>query len=360
MAQWSDLPHDLVVSIAKRVLLLEDFIVFGAVCRSWKSAATKENFTRTHQVPLLMLPEKKGTTLREFYSLKHGKVFKQNMPELVTGKLLYSSLGWLMTQSDKDSEVNLLHPLNHMCIELPDVETFKNLHSKEEHRKLFGDFIVGKFVLSSSPSWTSDYTVMIHSCKRLAFCRRGLGDQQWNIIDSSKTSDRLYFDITYYEGKFYAVDYFGEIYVCEIEDPKAPAKTRVIVPRLPYELKRPYIIEKLYLVESAGALLLVKCPVETIEYFRVFEVPMSDGNWSNSDVKNLGNRSLFLGCNSSFSVEASNYGCKANCIYYTNRPLQRQQGEDMGIFNMEDGKVESYIKESLNFPTPHLWAEPSL
>ncbi|KAB2637588.1 F-box protein SKIP23-like [Pyrus ussuriensis x Pyrus communis] len=308
MAQWSDLPLDLVVSIAKRVLLLEHFIVFGAVCRSWKSAATKENFTRTHQVPLLMLPEKKGTTLREFCSLKHGKVFKQNMPELVTGKLFYSSLGWLMTH----------------------------------------------------PSWTSDYTVMIHSCKRLAFCRPGLGDQQWNVIDSSKTNDRLYFDVTYYEGNFYAVDYFGEIYVCEIEDPKAPAKTRVIVPRLPYEFKSPYIIEKLYLVESAGALLLVKCPIETIEYFKVFKVPTSDGNWSNSELKNLGNRSLFLGCNSSFSVEASNYGCKANCIYYTNRPLQRQQGEDMGIFNMEDGKVESYVKESLNFLTPHLWVEPSL
>ncbi|KAB2637585.1 F-box protein [Pyrus ussuriensis x Pyrus communis] len=194
MPLWSTLPHDLIASVAKRLFTFEDFIAFGAVCKSWKSAATKENFTTRHQIPLLMLPEKKEkesttttatSTVREFYNLKN----------------------------------------------------------------------------------------------------------------------------------FYAVDPYGTILVCEIEDPMQ-ARTRVIVPKLPTELGFPFLCEKEYLVESPGALLLVtRSFVPTVE-FRVFEVPLSNGDWSDgAEVKSLGTRTLFLGYNSSFSVESSNYGCKANCIY---------------------------------------------
>ncbi|XP_050147593.1 F-box protein At2g26160-like [Malus sylvestris] len=377
MPPWSVLPHDLIASIAKRLFAFEDFIAFGAVCTSWKSAATKENFTTRRQIPLLMLPEKEKekesttttttatSTVREFYNLKNGKVFQLNMPDLVRGKLCYSSLGWLMTQSDKDSKLDLLHPLNHSRIELPDAETFKKHHSDldlSNLKTLFGDFLVRKFVLSSSPSCSSDYTVMIHSWERLAFCRPGIGDQQWNVLMKSEKEDHLYFDITYYKGKFYAVDAYGTILVCEIEDPMQ-ARTRVIVPKLPEELGFPFLCEKEYLVESAGALLLVtRSFIPTFE-FRVFEVPLSNGDWSDdARVKSLGNRTLFLGYNSSFSVESSNYGCKANCIYYTNHPpaLVRQEEEiDMGIFYMEDGKAEADLREPINSLTPHLWVEPS-
>lgn len=114
------------MSIAKLLFVLEDFTVFGTVCRSWKSDAIKENFTRTsHQVPLLMLPKRESATIREFYNLKKGKIHKLNLPPLAKEKLCYSSLGWLKTQSDNDLKFNILHPLNHAHVELPDLEIFK-------------------------------------------------------------------------------------------------------------------------------------------------------------------------------------------------------------------------------------------
>lgn len=100
---------------------------------------------------------------------------------------------------------------------------------------------------------------------------------------------------------------------------------------------------KTYLVESAGALLVVFWYVQFkgIEYechsrsyrirnysssvtsFRVVEALPGRGNYvfKYSEVKNLGNRSLFLSDRSasSFSIEVSDTcGCKANCIYFTN------------------------------------------
>lgn len=158
------------------------------------------------------------------------------------------------------------------------------------------------------------------------------------------------------------MDPYGTILVCEIEDPMQ-ARTRVIVPKLPTELGFPFLCEKEYLVESPGALLLVtRSFVPTVE-FRVFEVPLSNGDWSDgAEVKSLGTRTLFLGYNSSFSVESSNSGCKANCIYYTNHPpalFRKEEEIDMGIFYMEDGRAEADLREPINSLTPHLWVEPS-
>ncbi|CAN6684900.1 unnamed protein product [Malus baccata var. baccata] len=295
MVDWSSLPQELVIFIASRIALMEDFVVFGAVCKSWRWAATKENFTSrlTHQVPFLMLPSPKADdAFREFYSLTKDKIHKLNLPE-AKGK-----------------------------------------------------------------------------------------------------------------GRFYAVTYGGMVLVCDTEDPKQP-KTRVVVPEIPIVVKHHSPDKKVYVVESAGDLLVVfsvqemdNFPIQrpyhttirewllssqkqyrtTHRQFKVFKVPLSGGSWRlDSEVKKLGNRSLFMGDNnSSFSVEASNYlGCKANCIYYysyTFREVDRaglsplNGNIEMGVFNMEDGSTEqhfgspNFALEKTNFPsagTPCAWIQPS-
>ncbi|ONH92703.1 hypothetical protein PRUPE_8G190800 [Prunus persica] len=292
VADWSGLPQELVVSIAKQIAFLEDFIAFGAVCKSWRSAAAKENFTSRlkHQGPFLMLPQEHGAAIQ------------------AEGKVCCSCSGWLITL--QGLQFNLLHPLNRSQIKLP------------------------------------------------------------RFTDSSAKLS---------PGRFYAVSHNGRVSVFDIENPTKEAKTEVVVPRLPRELLvhiSPGRVKSL--VESAGDLLVVSAHEEGYERapkFRVFKVPLRDGNWQlDSEVKDLGNRTLFLGDNNtSFSVLASDYsGCEPNCIYffsyisqqyiYSRQPhnylLPSRENIDIGIFHMKNGRIqEHFYWEQRRFPT---FGTPSL
>lgn len=68
----------------------------------------------------------------------------------------------------------------------------------------------------------------------------------------------------------------GTVSVCEfIRHPKQ-AKMRVVVPRMPSEIKTWFLPLKQYLVESAGALLVIFQFYENTTMFRVFEVPVTE------------------------------------------------------------------------------------
>ena len=74
MADWSELHYDLLVLIVRRIAWYEDFNTFRGVCKSWKSAASKPNFTGywTARIPCLMLAAKEGSDLRDFFSLSQA------------------------------------------------------------------------------------------------------------------------------------------------------------------------------------------------------------------------------------------------------------------------------------------------
>ncbi|KAK4843861.1 hypothetical protein QYF36_023305 [Acer negundo] len=87
--------------------------------------------------------------------------------------------------------------------------------------------------------------------------------------------------------------------------------------------------------------------------FQIFEVDLSSNTWK--EVKNLGNKALFLGDNSSFSIEVLDVTrCKSNCIYFTDDCREsycspdfcgRGGGKDMGIYNIQDKSIEPYIRK---------------
>ncbi|XP_040363955.1 uncharacterized protein LOC121049816 [Rosa chinensis] len=220
-------------------------------------------------------------------------------------RMCFSSVGWLVIVSKtKGCEWSLVHPLNHAKVELPDVRG-------SLPGSVVSGFRLGKFALSSSPSWTSDYIVMFQSGHRFGFCRPGLGEN-WKCIVSWRD---LIMDLSYYKGQFYFVHLSSRISVFDIDK----EEIRLVAPEFPEEqLLGPNVrIKEHYLVESAGVLLVVlftttatKCEDQGLTFgCRVFEVPFTNSkSWSDSEVRSLGNRTIFLSkCSSSFTIEASDY-----------------------------------------------------
>ncbi|KAF9609344.1 hypothetical protein IFM89_015599 [Coptis chinensis] len=99
--------------------------------------------------------------------------------------------------------------------------------------------------------------------------------------------------------------------------------------------------------------------------FTVYKLEETDGYRKWKKVKNIGANAFFLGYNSSFSLAASkNFGCKQNSIYFTEfqPPLSWMvpMWHDIGIFNLEDGSVESiYPVDSNPIRPPPFWFTPN-
>lgn len=188
-------------------------------------------------------------------------------------------------------------------------------------------------------------------------------------------------DVIYYRDQFYAISHAGQIYAIQ-------GKVGWQVGQYPFEFS--HLDESFYLVESDGVLLVVSRRGSKLELrpstepgagskdefsygtygFVVLELDLSTSNWT--PVKSLGTRSLFLGHNSSMSIDASsNPHCKSNCIYFTydypesylNMNIKKQTGgggADMGIYNMEDGSIERFFETNpCHILNPPMWVEHS-
>ncbi|KAK6795233.1 hypothetical protein RDI58_008686 [Solanum bulbocastanum] len=73
------------------------------------------------------------------------------------------------------------------------------------------------------------------------------GNLRWTRI-INKSPHVAHRDVIYFDGKFYAVDWRGQVLVCDIES----TQTQVVA-----QLAREYDGEELYIVESLGTLFIV-------------------------------------------------------------------------------------------------------
>ncbi|GAB4858022.1 hypothetical protein Ancab_015925 [Ancistrocladus abbreviatus] len=294
MANWENLPEAILIEIAERVGVYEDFEAMGEICRQWRSAWRKAKYCGTSpQVPWLMLEEDEGSpTTRRFYSLSNGGIVRtMTLPEANGDKRCYSSQGWLMIIS-RDLSMSLLNPFSRFQIQLPDK---KSLHDYE-HFVNDEDYIffVHKFAMSSSPL-TDRYSVMIVYGRRRALAFWRLGDDAWTEVEAIHLTRRGASDIIYYEGEFYAVAFDGPVVACNFDGhgkklgdwrEETLIKTRLVADLSEVSELFVECFHKTYLVESNGKLLLVLRGLATYlnddDYkggptFRVWEVNVSSG-----------------------------------------------------------------------------------
>ncbi|XP_058203102.1 uncharacterized protein LOC131317581 [Rhododendron vialii] len=363
MGNWAELPEDILVLIAKRITLFEDFLFFSGVCRSWHSVAVNDNFKGSEQIPWLMLSNEDKPDERRFVSVRKDSIIRTvNLPE-ARGKRCLETLGWLLTTSE-DGDINLLHPFTRVQINLPHISTSEYYHPRRNKHLRF----INKAVLSSRPEEGKDYVLMAIYAGGdtgrgfLAFWRSR--DKSWitvNII--------WFCDINFYNGLCYGV-VGTKILAFDVLGPNP--NVALVVGYGPShecfeELQKPYV------VESAGVVLIVNRIIRQVSPstfskddpyifetcgFTLFEVDSSEkGKWV--EKTSLGNSALFLGGNASVSVDASRFqGIKANCIYYTDS--FKRGGNYMGIYNMEDESLSPcYEGEPCSLICPPMWVNPS-
>ncbi|PHU28099.1 hypothetical protein BC332_00192 [Capsicum chinense] len=281
--EFYELPVDLLVQIANRVKVIEDFIALRVVCTSWRAAVTNGNFdVFSPQVPLLMLGAK-DSKYREFYLLFKKKVSRVFLPE-AKGRDYVQSEGWLCTMTYK-GEMNLLHPFSRAQIPLPSLKSLMASRGVNKIPKQKKDL-----------NWTPSH----------------IG---WDRATS----------IVYYKENFYCATSYGNVWVFDVEG----GSLRV--------LEGNY--GKVYLAEVSGALLTVRqilkgdgsgnfeFTVSEIDIFRRLSM----------EISNLGDSAIFLSRDGAISINCFGFpAVKPNHIYFTDDSFKKYKCERyMQAYNIE-------------------------
>ncbi|KAK3414970.1 hypothetical protein EUGRSUZ_H00547 [Eucalyptus grandis] len=181
----------------------------------------------------------------------------------------------------------------------------------------------------------------------------------------------VFLDVIHYQGQFVALGYQAVIFTSDVDGPYPTTQVILETPESPEFRDSINFAINEYLVESAGRLLLIlrfeereqKQRFEQREQkhgtvsFQVFVADLDTRKWT--ELESMGNVSLFVGFNSSFSIQVdeNQQVIKPNCIYFT-------CWGDIGIYHMEDGRIEFDTKADYNFDpplwieSPPLWIEP--
>ncbi|KAK2654269.1 hypothetical protein Ddye_014125 [Dipteronia dyeriana] len=199
-ADWSGLDDLALEEITGRMTLYRDFAAFRMVCTSWQSSL--QDFKFKYPMPWLMLQPKKSSNLHEFFifpqveqvqggttqqhlALPENDIFQHVEEEQVQGGITqhfysFSSKGWLLDFVEDiinltHVHIGILHPFSGAQIKLP--QWPKNLN-----------LFIFKFVLSSNPLSTLNYTVMILHGGRpgrlLSYSKPG--DKTWTTINTDQ------------------------------------------------------------------------------------------------------------------------------------------------------------------------------
>ncbi|XVE93930.1 hypothetical protein REPUB_Repub01dG0236500 [Reevesia pubescens] len=376
MADWTQLPKELLDLISKRLDNSFDVIRFRSVCSTWRSTVTSPKRHRlAPRFPIL--PDAGGMVNTSFgFSLSKRTVFLLGSPK--TNIQSDPSTSWVIKIEEDvpNNRIQLLNPLSRSRFDsLPDdfpkslnLLDFKVLELGDEyvlhylnHLSYLGDvgnLYMEKVVLSCLDNNANDFVLLtIHVSGKLAMFKSS--DKKWTIIQDMPSP---YDDVILYKGNFYAVDNTG----------------RTVLVGLDFEIS---VIgmpvfggDKKFLVESKGELLLVDMYLsieaeegscswaglgfveeyfenlafymnERTVRFKVFKLDEGSKEWV--EVKNLDDRVLFLGDDCTFSAQAEDLSvCRGNCIIFADNffySLGAEDGSsercDVGVFDLENGSI---------------------
>ncbi|XP_051139550.1 F-box protein SKIP23-like [Andrographis paniculata] len=380
---WADLPPELLQTVATRLPTLADYIRFRVVCKNWRASALVSRFYLPREFPWLMLPLSRSSGGRRFFNPLTKNLHRLTLPEASHGRRRAgSSHGWLVL-IDESPSIFIINPLTRDRISLPPLSSFPNvmkfdfysigreytLRSPENDLYYYNlrqmrDAFIKKVILSHSPYEGSKFIALalLNRHENLAYCENGHGP--WKIIDEARSFIE---DAIYFNSSFYAVNKFGSLAICDLYGASPKVKFINVGQQIGGDMQ--------YLVNAMGDLLLVSRYLEfeiDIEHylevcktvkFHVLRFEWNEQRWESID--NLGDKLLFLGANSSMAQLASDHpGCTGNRIYFTDDYSGANyesitDDHDVGVYNLEDGSIETIPCYPRNSHWP-IWMTPSL
>lgn len=330
LVSWSDLPDNLLCLLSIRLNHCDDYLSFKRVCVTWRAAVME--LKQCHCSPFLMLPPRKSDGRRWLLSPSEGRHYKLNVPGISTDYVCIGSFfhGWLL-MIDTISWVQksfFFNPSTSARINLLRWNTYASIDPHD----------INRVVLSSAPTDPNCTVIILYNCFGcFRFCR--VGDDGWRM--QSKLWGII--SISVFKGK---------VYLLYHKKPDLNFKsTNNITTHLEFEYLEPphhpssSRIEGRKLVESGGELLLVeKYLISTGSgpacSHGVFRLDLSTSSWV--EMKQIGNRVLFLGPGCSASFSATGLGCRENQIY-TIESLHGYTNPTWSVYNMVDGSVKSFL-----------------
>ncbi|XP_022155372.1 F-box protein SKIP23-like [Momordica charantia] len=383
MADWTDLPTDLLLQVAHYLDAYTDYVRFRAVRRSWGRVLPRQPRHSYYNIPCLMIPyHPHNDNLRGFYNVLNQQVYYLELPQLTNQKYIGSSKGWLVTL-DNGLTLQLLNPLTKSQLQLPPISSFPGIigydpnNQGEEYTllrpmdkintksraRVHGEYI-RKIVLSSlAPSNDFMAVAIYDSSDKLAFTK--FGDDKWTAISTSLNN---FHDCIYFDGKIYAVNVLGDLGVCSIDG----TPTQLV--NLPLKRPKLEVTSKLYLVETNGDMLMVERLSKYMALFnrgrRCYGYKTIGFNLFKFDsegwlkIENLDGCTIFLGLNTSICI--SSKSCpklRGNHIYYTfdheKEPAQvigSHACYDFGVFDMTDRSRRCLWHDDPS--DPFVWPHP--
>lgn len=330
---WSELPKDLLETIARRLQTKTDVTRFRSVCKSWRSSVPP--YQSPFLFPLLLPYYGSFDQHNTFLSLTQTTLLY--LHKSPSSSSTSTSWGWLIRLGeclDHDHPLHqhyhLINPFSPLRIRpLPrtfprtlDSSAFRVCEVAKAYSLRFSDRKVCNYKLAFYPNPKCP-SLLVVACGTL-WCLKLLGhDNKWRVVDDA-LSQLNYDDVVLHRGKFYAVDDCGRIVLV---DPSS-LLVNEFVPRM----KARGGHEMRLATSRKGLLLVDKCITRYNKAeFRLYKLEMEHKRLV--EVKSLDDHILFLGHDYSFSVSASYFGsrCKGNCIVFADPAFR--------VYSLGDGKV---------------------
>ncbi|KAL1544796.1 putative F-box protein [Salvia divinorum] len=226
---WSDLPPELLDTIAKRLAAAIDVRRFRAVCRSWRSSTPPYKFP-TIELPFFNNCQSSGRKHSgAYFILTQRIVYRIQLPNSKNPDF------WLVKLEDSDNgKVRIINPVTHRKIEVPPaVQMPKVLNTLDFHVSEvckgyalryvnpsnqsddYYDFRYAKKVAFSANAETGEYVVMIIDL-RSRLLRITSDRKKWTLFHGSVGSYNFaaakFYDVATVKGRLCATDASGDIW----------------------------------------------------------------------------------------------------------------------------------------------------